>query len=99
MNWLKKFVPGLNVVDSIERPLKLYCDNELALMYAHNNQLSVAAKHTDIKYYVVKDKIRNHTISLERIRTERMLGNPLTKNLPSNVFKEHVTGMGLREAL
>jgi hypothetical protein len=26
--WLKKFVPDLRVVDSIERPLKLYCDNE-----------------------------------------------------------------------
>jgi hypothetical protein len=25
---LKKFVPGLRVVDSIERSLKLYCDND-----------------------------------------------------------------------
>jgi hypothetical protein len=25
--WLKKFVPSLRVVDNIERPLKLYCDN------------------------------------------------------------------------
>jgi hypothetical protein len=24
--WLKKFVPGLRVVDNIERPLKIYCD-------------------------------------------------------------------------
>jgi hypothetical protein len=24
--WLKKFMPGLRVIDSIERPLKLYCD-------------------------------------------------------------------------
>jgi hypothetical protein len=30
--WLKKFVPGLRVVDSIERPLKLYCDNEPAVL-------------------------------------------------------------------
>jgi hypothetical protein len=26
--WLKKFVSGLRVVDNIERPLKLYCDND-----------------------------------------------------------------------
>jgi hypothetical protein len=26
--WFKKFVPGLRVVDSIEKPLKIYCDNE-----------------------------------------------------------------------
>jgi hypothetical protein len=30
--WLKKFVPGLRVVDIIERPLKLYCDNEPAVL-------------------------------------------------------------------
>jgi hypothetical protein len=27
VNWLKKFIPGLKVVDDINRPLKLYCDN------------------------------------------------------------------------
>jgi hypothetical protein len=30
--WLKKFVSDLRVVDSIERPLKLYCDNEPAVL-------------------------------------------------------------------
>jgi hypothetical protein len=36
--WLKKFVLDLRVIDSIERPLKLYCDNEPAILYAHNNK-------------------------------------------------------------
>jgi hypothetical protein len=27
MNWLKKFIFGLKVVESIHKPLKLYCDN------------------------------------------------------------------------
>ena len=40
VTWLKKFVPGLRVVDSIEKPLKLYCDNEPAVFYAHNNKSS-----------------------------------------------------------
>ena len=35
VNWLKKFLPGLKVVDSIDKPLKLYCDtNNLAVHYA-----------------------------------------------------------------
>jgi hypothetical protein len=62
--WLKKFVPGLRVVDSIERPLKLYCDNEPAIFYSHNNKSSGAAKHIDIKFYVVKEKIQDQTIKL-----------------------------------
>jgi hypothetical protein len=38
--WLKKFVLGLRVIDSIERPIKLYCDNEPAVLYAQNNKKS-----------------------------------------------------------
>ena len=57
VNWLKKFMPGLKVVDHIRKPLKLYCDNEPVVYYAHNNKSSGAAKHIDIKFYVVKDKV------------------------------------------
>ena len=99
VNWLKKFIPGLKVVDDIYRPLKLYCDNNPAVQYAHNNKSSGAAKHIDIKYYVVKDKVWDHVISLEHISTEKMLADPLTKGLSPNVFREHVAGMGLRENL
>jgi hypothetical protein len=99
VKWLKKFIPGLRVVDSIEKPLKMYCDNEPAVFYAHNNKSSGAAKHIDIKFYVVKEQIQDHTISLEYLSTKKMLADPLTKGLPPNVFREHLAGMGLRESL
>jgi hypothetical protein len=98
VNWLKKFIPGLKVVDSIHKPLKLYCDNNPVVQYAHNKS-SGATKHIDIKYYVVKDKVRDQIINLEHKSTGKMLVNPLTKSLPPNVFREHVAGMGLRESL
>ena len=99
MNWLKKFMPKLKVVDDIHRPLKLYCDNEAAVTYAHNNRSSNAAKHIDITFYVVKDKVQDHAISLEHVSTKKMLVDPLTKGLPPNVFREHLAGMGLRKSL
>jgi hypothetical protein len=99
VNWLKKFIPGLKMVDDISRPLKLYCDNKPAVMYAHNNKTSGTAKHIDIKYYVVKDKVRDQIINLEYICTVKMLADPLTKGLPPSMFKEHVAGMGLRDSL
>jgi hypothetical protein len=97
--WLKKFVPRLRVVDSIEKPLKIYCDNEPATQYSYNNKKSDASKHINIKYYVVEEKIEDHTISLEHISTKQILADPFTKGLPPNVFKEHVADMGLRESL
>jgi hypothetical protein len=99
VKWLKKFIPGLRVVDSIEKPLKMYCDNEPAVFYAQNNKSSGAAKHIDIKFYVVKEQIQDRTISLEYLNTKKMLADPLTKGLPPNLFREHLAGMGLRENL
>jgi hypothetical protein len=55
--WLKKFVSGLRVVDSIKIPLKLYCDNEPTIFYAHNNKKIKAVKYINIRFYVVKEKI------------------------------------------
>jgi SPX domain protein involved in polyphosphate accumulation len=51
-------VLGLRVVDIIERPLKLYYDNESTVLYAHNNKKTKAAKHINIRFYVVKEKFR-----------------------------------------
>jgi hypothetical protein len=65
---------------------------------AHNKS-SGAAKHIDIKFYVVKEQVQDQTICLEHIRTNQMLVDPLTKGPPPNVFREHLAGMGLRESL
>jgi hypothetical protein len=97
--WLKKFVSGLRVVDSIERPLKLYCDNESAVLYAPNNKKTKAVKHNNIMFYVVKEKIQDQTISPEYISTKKMIVDPLTKALSPSVFREHLVGMSLRENL
>jgi hypothetical protein len=79
VNWLKKFMLGLKAVDDIYKPLKLYCDNKPAVYYAHNNKLSGAAKHIDIKFYVVKDKVRDYSISLKHIGIKKCLRIRLQK--------------------
>ena len=97
--WLKKFIPGLRVVDSISKPLTIYCDNQSAVFFSSNNKSSDAAKHIDIKYFVVKDRVQDQTIKVEHLSTKQMLVDPLTKGLPPNIFRDHVAGMGLLESL
>ena len=36
--WLKSFMAGLQVIDSIPRPLKIYCDNSAVVILAKNNK-------------------------------------------------------------
>ena len=88
--WLRNFVTGLRVINGIERPLKLYCDNRAAVLYSNNNKSSSRSKHIDIKFLVVKERVQSGQISIEHIGTNSMLADPLTKGLPPKVFLEHV---------
>ena len=64
-------MPSLKVVDSIHKPLKLYYNSDPTVQYAHNNRSTVAAKHIDIKYYIVKDKVWDQIISIKHISIEK----------------------------
>ena len=97
--WIKKFVPGLRLMEGIERPLKIYCDNEPAVFYSYNNKSSAAAKHIELKCYVVKEKVQDQTIEIVHKSTKEMIVDPLTKGISPEVFKKHIAGMGLRECL
>ena len=93
--WLKGFVSGLKIVDSIIRPLKIYCDNDPAVSFAKNNRKSSASKHIEIKYLMVKEKMTEGLIMVEHISIDQMIADPLTKALSVGVFKGHVPSMGV----
>ncbi|RVX05968.1 Retrovirus-related Pol polyprotein from transposon TNT 1-94 [Vitis vinifera] len=57
--WLRNFVTGLRVLDGIERPLKIFCDNKSAVLYSNNNRSSTKSKYIDIKFLVVKEKVQS----------------------------------------
>ncbi|KAF7138080.1 hypothetical protein RHSIM_Rhsim07G0133500 [Rhododendron simsii] len=86
---------GLFLVSNVEKPLRIYCDNKAAELYSKNDKSSSKSKHIDIKFLVVKERVRNHLMSIEYISTELMIADPLTKGLPSKVFKEHVARAGV----
>lgn len=56
--WLKNFISGLKVVDSISRPITFYYDNSAAVFFSKNNKSSGGSKHIDIKYLEVRDRVK-----------------------------------------
>ena len=54
---MAKFVTRLCILGVIERPLKIYCDNKLGVMYSNNNMTSSKSKYIDIKFLVVKERV------------------------------------------
>ena len=93
--WLQNFVTGLRILDGIERPLKLFCDNKLAVLYFNNNRSSTKSIFIDIKFLVVKEMVQSRLLSIEHIGTNSMIADPLIKGLPPKVFHEHIAHMGV----
>ena len=91
----EKFCHRLKIVESIERPLKLYCDNKSTVLYSNNNRSSTKSKHINIKFLVVKERVQSGQISIEHLGTNSMIADPLTNGLPPKVFHEHVAHMGV----
>ncbi|KAL5736760.1 hypothetical protein ACOSP7_031245 [Xanthoceras sorbifolium] len=93
--WLQNFITRLHILNGIERPLKLFCDNKSAVLYSNNNRSSSKSKHIDIKFLVVNERVQSGQISIEHISTNFMIADTLTKGLPPKVFHEHTAYMGV----
>ena len=97
--WLWKFDSGLHVIDSIMRPLRMYCDNSAVVQFFKNNKTTGGSKHIDINYLVVREKVQNGFVSIEHIKNTLMLVDPLTKCFPPKLFMDYVVHMGLVASL
>lgn len=55
--WLRNFILEHRVIDTIAKPLKIYCDISVAV-FSKNNKYSKSVKHMELKYLSLK-KFRN----------------------------------------
>ncbi|XP_062020714.1 secreted RxLR effector protein 161-like [Rosa rugosa] len=93
--WLKNFISQTHLVDSIERPITIYCDNTSAVFFAKNNKRSSSSKQIPLKQLFVRQKTRSEEIVVPYIETANMLADPLTKALANKDFIRHTFNMGL----
>ena len=91
--WMKSFIFELRIMDSISRPLTMYCDNSVAVFMAKNNKSDSRSKHIDIKYLAIREHVSEKKVVIEHISTELMIADPLIKDMPLLRFKDHVVRM------
>lgn len=96
--WLRNFVAKLKIVRSIQKPLKMYCDNNSTVFFAKNNKRTSASRLMDVKFSKVREKVKQGAIDVQHISTSLMVANPLTKVLLVGVYKMQISRMGLLES-
>ena len=93
--WLQNFITRPCILEGIKRPLKLYCDNKLAVLYSNNNKSSSKLKYIDIKFLVMKERVQSNQISTVHIGTNSMIVYLLTKGFLPMVFNKYIAHMGV----
>lgn len=87
IQWLKNFVSGLNIVDFISNPVKLYCDNASVVFYPKNEKGSSSSKYITSNYVV--------SIRLKKGIQLLSIYHLMTKSLAPRFFNEHVISIGM----
>ncbi|KAM1128224.1 hypothetical protein ACFX15_037517 [Malus domestica] len=95
--WLKNFLTDLKIVNSVQKPVKMFCDNNSAVFFAKNNKRTSASRLMDVKFLKVREQVKKRVIEVQHISTTMMIADPLTKALSIGEFKKHVSSMGVLE--
>ncbi|GJT80628.1 retrovirus-related pol polyprotein from transposon TNT 1-94 [Tanacetum coccineum] len=76
--------------------IPLYCDNKSAIALCWNNVHHFKAKHIDVRYHFIKEKVENGIMELYFVRTEYQLADIFTKPLPRERFNFLIVKLGMR---
>jgi hypothetical protein len=82
-------------MNSIAKPLAAYCDKSTTVFFLKNIKSRSYGKHIDIKYLVVRDKIKNQEVIIEHVATYDMIVDLITKAFLIKVFANHVESIRL----
>ncbi|GKC46993.1 hypothetical protein Tco_1064715 [Tanacetum coccineum] len=66
--------------------IPLYCDNKIAIALCFNNVQHSRAKHIDVRYHFIKERVENGIMEINFVRTGYQLADIFTKLLPRERF-------------
>ncbi|GJY56246.1 retrovirus-related pol polyprotein from transposon TNT 1-94 [Tanacetum coccineum] len=95
---IRKFISGLGIVPTINKPIKMFCDNSAALLIANEPRVQNSARHYHRLYHYVRECIELGEINLLKVHTYDNLADPFTKALPKGKLTQHARSIGLRLA-
>ncbi|GJZ55152.1 retrotransposon protein, putative, ty1-copia subclass [Tanacetum coccineum] len=96
--WVRKFIYGLGVVPTIEKPIIMYCDNTGAIAIANESRITKVARHFCAKVHYLREVIEFGDIKLEKVNTDDNLADPFTKALAFPKHSELTRNIGMLPA-
>ena len=95
--WLRQLFGELGYKQ--QHPTQIHGDNEGSLAMAKNPQFHQRTKHIDIKWHSIRQMIKRNRIQVESCRGQQQTADVLTKALPRQKHKQHVSEMGMASTI
>nr|GEX75931.1 zinc finger, CCHC-type [Tanacetum cinerariifolium] len=89
---------GLGIVPTINKPIKMFCENSAALLIAKEPGFQKGAGHYHRRYHYVRECIELGEINLPKVHTYDNLADPFMKALLKGKLTQHARSIGLRLA-
>ena len=74
----------------------MHCDCQAAILIAKNKSLNGKNRHIRLRHEVVKRLLKDRIISIDYVKSEVNLADPLTKPLGRKLILETLSGMTLK---
>nr|GEV91859.1 hypothetical protein [Tanacetum cinerariifolium] len=87
--WIRKFISWLGIVPTINKPIKMFCDNSTALLIGNEPEVQKGARHYHRRYHYVRECIELGEINLLKVHTYDNLADLFTKALPKRKLTQH----------
>ena len=94
--WLRNLLADIPLWGQLAPPVSLHCDSQAAISVAKNSAYNGKKRHIQIRHESVRSLITSGVLTMEYVRSERNLADPLTKGLNRRLVLDTSRGMGLK---
>ncbi|XP_071900903.1 uncharacterized protein [Coffea arabica] len=94
--WLRNFLANIPSTKDLLPPVSIHCDCQAAIAIAKNKSYNCKSRHMRLRHDVVKQLLRDGIISIDYVKSELNLADPLTKPVGRKLILQTTKEMGLR---
>ena len=91
--WLRKLLSEMQLNITV---IDIKADNQSAIKLLRNPVFSMRSKHIDVIYHFARERVIRGEIRFHYIRTDSMVADALTKQVPASKFQFCRSAMGVK---
>lgn len=93
--WLRNFLANLPINSHPLTSISIHCDCQVAIATTKNKIYNGKSRHIRLRHNIIKQLLESRVVSLDFVRLELNLADPLAKPLNRRLVEQTLKGMGL----